>query len=77
VKIFSGIFFQMSAADPHALRRPPHGDFHPAMLANGSLILRDLIALRQIGIEVVFTGKPVLSTDRTVQGETGANGHLD
>src|SRR4029079_14891987 len=67
----------MSAADPHALRRPSHGDFHPTMLANGGLVLRDLIALRQIGIEVVFTGKPVLSTDRTVQGKTGANGHLD
>jgi hypothetical protein len=61
VKVFPGILFKW-ARRIRTRFVVLHGDFDPAMLANGGFVLRNLTALRQIGIERFFTGEPVLRT---------------
>src|SRR5438132_1419602 len=39
--------------------------------------LRDLVALGQIGVEIVFSGEARMFVDRAIQGERGTHGHFD
>ncbi len=77
VHVLSGVFFQVRPPDPHALPAVAGGNLDPSLLADRRFVLGNLIALRQIGIEVVLARKPVVLADRAIQRKTGANGHFD
>ncbi len=55
VQALAGVFFHVQARDTDALRASVCGrHIDPAMLGDGLVELRDLVALGQVGIEVVF-----------------------
>ena len=58
--------------DPSAV-----GHVDPAVLGNGLVELRDLVALGQVGIEVVFARKDGALAHLAVEGERGERGKLD
>ena len=74
----AGILFEMQALNAHndLLRG---GDIHHnfALTHDGMFVLADLIALRQIGIEIILTVKDGPIIDLCLQTKTGANGLRD
>jgi hypothetical protein len=57
VDIFSSVFLQMCPVNTDSLPVDPDLDVDPSLLANWGFVLGDLIPLRQIGIEIVFSGE--------------------
>ena len=53
----AGVFFEVDADDADLLGAALAVDLDPAALAQGLLVLRDLVALGQVGIDVVFARK--------------------
>ena len=56
---------------------PCGGDVDPAVLGDGLVELRDLVALGQVGIEVVLAREDGALADLAVEGERGQRGELD
>src|SRR5579883_1690192 len=52
-------------------------DIEIALHTDGIVVLADLVALGQIGIEVVFAVELGVRVDLAVQGESGANDMFD
>ena len=77
MQIFGGVFFKMEARDADALLCAFMIDLDPAICGEGQLVLRDLVALGQIGIEIVFAGEARMLVDGAIQGERGAHGQFD
>jgi hypothetical protein len=75
--ILTGILFQVGASNPHALVRLSGRDINPAMFADRRLVLGNLIAFREIGIEVMLPRKSVVLADPAIQGKTRPDSHLD
>ncbi len=76
VKIFRGIFFQVKTGDADALFGATDFNFQPAVGSERQFVLRDLIALGEVRVEVVFPGKTRAFLNRAIQGERGAHGHF-
>src|SRR5438094_4302794 len=77
MKVFARILFEMRPADAHALGRAVLADVQPTMLTNRQLILGNLIAFRQIGIEVILSREAVLWRNGTVQRQPRPDRKLD
>jgi hypothetical protein len=75
--ILTGILFQVGTSNPHALVRLSGRDINPAMFADRRLVLGNLIAFREIGIEVMLPRKSVVLADPAIQGKTRPDSHLD
>ncbi len=72
VHIFSGVLFEMRADDPDLAFRGRFGlgvDFEPAVVADGKVVLADLIALGKIGIIILFAVPLGERGDVAVQGD--------
>jgi len=74
--VFPGILFHVDTGDADALLLAVHGDVHMAVLADGLLELGNLIALGQIRVEVVLTGKDRHRVDGAVGGQAHLGGEL-
>ena len=74
---FAGVFFEVDADDADLLGAALAVDFDPAALAQGLLVLRDLVALGQVGIDVVFARKNAAGLDLAMEGHAGHNRQLD
>ena len=77
MQVFGGVFFEMKARDADALLCTAVVDFDPATGGEGQLVLGDLVAFGQIGIEIIFAGKTRMSVDGAVQRKRGAHGQFD
>ena len=73
---FAGVFFEMKARDADALFLAVVIDLDPAVGGEREFVLRDLVALGQIGIEIIFAGEARMFVNGAVQGERGAHGHF-
>ena len=77
----AGVLLEMDAHEPHAQRARRavllERDVEPAARDDRLLVLRDLIALGQIGIEVVLAREHGVAPDLAVRGEPGADRELD
>ena len=77
VEIFRCVFFQVKPRDANPFLGAANFDFQPATGSEGQFVLRDLVALGQIGVEIVFSGEARMFVDRAIQGERGTHGHFD
>ena len=66
----------MHARDSDALFGAPTKKVNVAVLRERLVILRDLIAFRQIRIEIVFSSEPGEGIDLAMQGNRRADGEL-
>ena len=78
VQRFAGVLFQMKAldADRHGIAIG-HIEHDLALPDDRRLVLTDLIALRQVGIEIVLAVERRPQIDLRLQPETGADRLLD
>ncbi len=77
VDALAGVLFHVQAGDADALGAVRCRDLDPAMLGEGLVELGDLVALGQVGIEVIFAGEDAALADLAVEGEGGQGGELD
>ncbi len=79
VEALAGVLFHVQAGDADALVLPfgASGTSIQPCSARGLSNWRDLVALGQIGIEVVFAGEDGAFADLAVEGERGQDGELD
>jgi hypothetical protein len=77
VKIFGGVFLDVEARDADALFCAGDFDFDVADGGKRELELGDLVALGEVGIEIIFAGEAGVFVDGAVEGERGAAGHFD
>ena len=77
VQVLARVLLQVGPPDTDALGRPVLPDLHPAVLADRQLVLRNLVALRQVRVEVVLAGEPVHRRDRAVQRQPCPDSELD
>src|SRR5437899_11182325 len=77
VERFAGVFLEMQPGDPDAFFFAVDFDFEPAAGGQRQFELRDLIALGQIGIKIIFAGEAGVLVNGAVDGERGAHGHFD
>src|SRR5215469_14557314 len=69
MQALAGVFFQMHACDANALASASlRGDFDVAVLGKRLVVLRDLVALGEIGIEVILAGKDRVLANLAVEG---------
>ena len=74
----SGVLLQMDALDPDLSRDAGLDiDQHLALADDGVLELADLIALRQVGIEIVLAVEDRAQVDRRLQPQPGAHRLFD
>ena len=59
------------------LSPPFREDVEVAVYAEGLFVLRDLVALRQVGIEIIFAGENAHAVYLAVRGEARLNGEID
>jgi hypothetical protein len=57
VKVFCGVVFEMETGDADALPSSSEFDFEPASGSERQFILRDLVALREVWIEIILAGE--------------------
>ncbi len=69
----SGILFQMQALDADCLGLAVELDFDLPFADHGLLVLRNLVALRQIRIEIVLPVEHAPQVDRRLQSEPSAH----
>jgi hypothetical protein len=77
VHVFAGVFLQVHALDA---RHPVHAvdvDLQPPIGGEWLLELADLVALRQVGIEVVLAGEDALALDGAAESQRRAHPELD
>ncbi len=72
VQALAGVFFEMYACDADLLcLAAVNGDFDESEFGEGLVVLRDLVALREVRIEIVLAGKDRGLVDAAVQGHRG------
>ena len=78
MEALAGILLEMQAFDPHG-EAGAVVTFHQdlALADNGILELADLVALGQVGIEIVLPVEPAGQIDLRPQAQPGADGLLD
>ncbi len=69
VKIFRGVFFQVKAGDADACFGAAKFDFEPSVGGERQFVLRDLVALGQVRVEVVFAGEAGMFVHVAIQRE--------
>jgi len=73
----AGVLLQVGADDPDALRPAARQvDVQVAVDGQRMLVLADLVALGQVGVEVVFAGELAEGRDVALQGQADQQGHL-
>jgi len=72
VDVFPGVLFHVDAGDADALGLAVHADVDVPVLADGLLELGGLVALGQVGVEIVLAGEDRHGIDRAV----GCQAHL-
>jgi hypothetical protein len=77
VNEFACILLQVQPLDANAVCFPIDLDFDLAGADDGLLVLGDLIALRQIGVEVIFPVEHGGEIDLGLKPEAGAHGLID
>ena len=77
VEQLAGVFLEVDAGDAAAARLAPHIEIEMAAPAERQIVLRDLVALRQVGIEIVLAIELGKLRDFAVQRQRGADGRLD
>ena len=78
VETLAGVLFHVQAGDADALcSSVGRGNLDESMLGDGLVELRDLVALGQVGIEVIFAGEDGALTHLAVDGQRGQRGKLD
>src|SRR6516165_2406514 len=77
VERLAGVLFEVQPCDSDALGFSVVLDLHRAAGGKGEFVLRNLVALGQIGVEVVFPGKTRMLVNGTIQRQGGAHAHLD
>ena len=85
--VLARVFFQVQPRDANFLWLPLEGvtgrvafgghDLELAMRGERLIVLRDLVTLRQIGVEVVLAGKDRLLVNVQAEGECRACTELD
>ena len=71
------VLFQVHAGDADALRLAVDLDLQPAVHADRQVVLRDLVALHQVGVVVVLAVELGLGGDRAVERQPGHDRQLD
>src|SRR5262249_51163541 len=77
VQHLAGVLFEVSADDADALGPSGGVDLEPAILAEGEVVLADLIVLGQVGVVVVLAVPLGEAGNRAVEGQGGAQGQLE
>ena len=77
MNIFARVVFHMDACNAHALDAPVHVYFKVAVLADGQLELRNLVARGQVGIKIVFTRKNGACIDGAIGGQANQGGKMN
>ena len=72
--VFAGVILHMDTGDADLLRAVLGFDFQPAVLADGQVELGNLVAGREIRIEVVLAGENGALVDVAVRGQTHQGG---
>ena len=76
--VFAGVFLEMDSRQAHALGLAAlERDLDIAALADRRFVLADLIALRQVGIEVAFAIENRFARDLAVRRESRAHREFD
>src|SRR5262249_44825813 len=73
----AGVLLHVHAQDAAAARLPVHLEVELAMLAQRLVVLRDLVALRQVGIEIVLAIEFRLLANATAEPESGLDGEIE
>ena len=73
VQRFAGVFFQVGAHQAHGFLFLAEQERHLAALHHRNLELADLVALGQVGVEVVLARKDRQRCDRRADGQAEAN----
>jgi len=73
----AGVLFHMDSCYADALANAVNLDVQMAVLADGEFILADLVAFRQIRVEVVFAGKDRAGGDGAVGSQPRLDGVLN
>ena len=73
----AGVFFEVDTVEAYLPVRAVNLDVQAAALDERLLKLRNLIPLRQVGVEIILARKPVRGGDHAAHGEAGAHGQLD
>ena len=74
VNQLAGIFLHVDAGDADAFGTAVHIDVQVALDGDGQFVLGYLVSLGQVGIEVVFAGKPAVRRNGAVGGQGHAQG---
>ena len=69
VEAFAGVLFHVEAGDADAFCAVAVGIVDVAVLGERLVVLRDLVALGQVGVEVVFAGEDGAFADLAVEGQ--------
>src|SRR5207244_9793663 len=77
VERFTGILLEMGARQANGLFAFGADDSQAPALHDRALVLADLVALRQIGIEVVLAREDRTAVDAAAGGEAKADGVLE
>ena len=77
VERLAGIFFHVHAGDADPFCGAARGEFERAGGRQRQLVLGDLVALRQVGIEIVLAGENRLLVDRAVERQGRLGGKVD
>jgi hypothetical protein len=75
--VLAGVLLQVHAHDVCVLVHAVHVDVEPAVRREGLLELADLIALGQVGIEIVLAREDAARVDRTIERERRTHGQLN
>ena len=67
--VLARVILHVDARDADALFGAVHRDRQMAMLTDGQVELRDLVAGRQVGVKIVFTGKDGIAVDAAIGGK--------
>ena len=77
MEALAGVLFHVKAGDADALGAVGRGHIDIAVLGERLVELGDLVALGQIGVEVVLAGEDGALADLAVECERGQRGELD
>src|SRR5262245_16238030 len=77
VDVLPGVLLHVDAGQADASRRAVDHDLEPAGAAQWLLVHADLVALREVRVEVVLAREARVGRDLAAGGETGADGELD
>src|SRR5262249_10614749 len=77
VNAFAGVVFHVHASDADAPLCSVDGDIDVATFGHWLIVLRNLVALGQVGVKVVLAGEPGKGAHLAVQRKRAANGQFD